>query len=323
MAWLLRTSSLLFTVSLLSIATDAAHPNPVQIAVYWGQNGNEGTLADACNSGLYVYVMVSFLSTFGNGQTPGINLAGHCDPPSGDCRVLSSDITTCQSYGVRVLLSIGGSTGSYGLSSTDDAQSVATYLWHNFLGGSSSSRPLGPAVLDGIDFDVETGDWAHYDELATFLSQYSAQGKKVHLTAAPQCPYPDPLLGPALKTGLFHHVWVQFYNNPQCQYAAGNASRLQSAWNMWTAALPTASVFVGLPASPDAASGGYIDADTLASRVLPVVRRAANYGGVMLWSRYDDLVNGGYSAKLQGIQNGSSIGTFRQYLHSIEHFRWD
>jgi chitinase len=47
-----------------------------------------------------------------------------------------------------VLLSLGG---SYGLSSTDEANSVANYLWDNFLGGSSSSRPLGDAVLDGIE----------------------------------------------------------------------------------------------------------------------------------------------------------------------------
>ncbi|KAM0857144.1 hypothetical protein ACQ4PT_048676 [Festuca glaucescens] len=211
---LLGASSLLFTVSLLAIAADAASPDPLRIAVYWGQNdGTEGTLADACSSGLYAYVMASFLSTFGKGQTPALNLAGHCDPSSGHCTALSSEITRCQSDGVKVLLSIGGGAGSYGMSSTKDAQSVATYLWDNFLGGSSSSRPLGQAVLDGIDFDMDTGDSAHYDELATFLSQYSKQGKKVYLTAAPQCPYPDASLGPALETGLFDNVWVQFYNN--------------------------------------------------------------------------------------------------------------
>ena len=79
------------------------------------------------------------------------------------------------------MLSIGGGAGSYSLSSTDDARQVATYLWNNFLGGRSSSRPLGAAVLDGIDFDIEGGTTQHWDELATFLSQYSKQGEKVYL----------------------------------------------------------------------------------------------------------------------------------------------
>uniref|UniRef100_A0ACD5VG20 Uncharacterized protein n=1 Tax=Avena sativa TaxID=4498 RepID=A0ACD5VG20_AVESA len=237
---------MLFTVSLFAMATNSADPNPLQIAVYWGQNGNEGTLADACSSGLYAYVMVSFLSTFGKGQTPALSLAGHCDPSSGDCKAFSSDITTCQSVGVKVLLSLGGGAGSYGLSSTTDAQSVATYLWGNYLGGNSSSRPLGHAVLDGIDFDIETGESAHYDELATFLSQYSARGKKkVYLTAAPQCPYPDASLAPALKTGLFDNVWVQFYNNPECEYPGGD---LLGAWNTWTSSVRVSGGFyLGVP----------------------------------------------------------------------------
>ncbi|CAM0885010.1 unnamed protein product [Alopecurus aequalis] len=247
------------------------------IAVYWGQDGGEGTLAEACNSGLYAYVIVSFLSTFGKGQDPVINLAGHCDPVSAkNCNIFSSDITTCQSNGVKVLLSLGGSDGIYGLSSTEDAQSVATYLWDNFLGGSSASRPLGDAVLDGIDFDIETGDSSHWDELATMLSQLSAQGsKKVYLTAAPQCPYPDTSLGPALQTGLFDNVWVQFYNNEQCEGAG-----LQSAWDTWTSSVKAGSFYLGLPASPStgAAGSGYISPADLISSVLPGVQAASNYG---------------------------------------------
>jgi chitinase len=53
------------------------------ISVYWGQNGGEGTLADTCATGNYKFVNLAFLVTFGNGQTPELNLAGHCDPTSG------------------------------------------------------------------------------------------------------------------------------------------------------------------------------------------------------------------------------------------------
>nr|CAD1834060.1 unnamed protein product [Ananas comosus var. bracteatus] len=190
-----------------------------------------GTLASACATGYYAYVNLAFLTTFGNGQTPVLNLAGHCDPSSGGCTGLTSDIQSCQSSGVKVLLSLGGASGSYSLSSTADAQSVADYLWNNFLGGSSSSRPLGAAVLDGIDFDIESGGSAHYDDLANFLSQ-----KQVLLTAAPQCVYPDANLGPALQTGLFDYVWVQFYNNPGCEYTSGSTSNLISSWGLGRAA---------------------------------------------------------------------------------------
>ncbi|KAL0338979.1 UNVERIFIED_CONTAM: Acidic endochitinase [Sesamum angustifolium] len=129
-----------------------------KISIYWGQNGNEGTLAETCATGNYEFVNLAFLATFGNGQTPMINLAGHCDPTVNGCTSLSSHIMSCQAKGIKVMLSIGGAAGSYYLASTQDARQVATYLWDNFLGGKSSSRPLGDAVLDGIDFDIEGGN---------------------------------------------------------------------------------------------------------------------------------------------------------------------
>lgn len=267
------------------------------IAIYWGQNGNEGSLADTCATGRYQFVNVAFLSTFGNGQNPTINLAGHCDPSSDGCTGLSSDIQACQGQGIKVMLSIGGGAGSYYLASSDDAKQVADYLWNNFLGGQSSSRPLGDAVLDGIDFDIEGGTTQHWDELANYLSGYSAQGKKVYLTAAPQCPYPDAWVGGALNTGLFDYVWVQFYNNPPCQYSSGDASNLESAWNQWTSSLPNAEIFLGLPAAPQAAGSGFIPAGDLTSQVLPAIKGSSNYGGVMLWSKYFDDQTG-YSSSI-------------------------
>ena len=44
------------------------------IAIYWGQNGNEGTLAETCATGNYDFVNIAFLSSFGNGLTPMIRL---------------------------------------------------------------------------------------------------------------------------------------------------------------------------------------------------------------------------------------------------------
>nr|AKR05133.1 Myr r 1.01 allergen [Morella rubra] len=282
-------------LSLLTISLSKSS-QAAGIAIYWGQSGDEGSLAATCATGNYQYVNIAFLSTFGNGKTPVLNLAGHCNPSANNgCAGLSTDIKGCQARGIKVLLSIGGGAGSYSLSSADDAKQVANYLWNNFLGGQSNSRPLGDAVLDGIDFDIEAGSGQHWDELARSLNGFSQQ-KKVYLAAAPQCPFPDAHLDTAIKTGLFDYVWVQFYNNPPCQYA-GNANNLLSAWGKWTA-VQAKQVFLGLPAAPAAApSGGFIPAETLKSQVLPSIKNSPKYGGIMLWSKkYDD----GYSSAIKG-----------------------
>ncbi|KAJ9681304.1 hypothetical protein PVL29_020264 [Vitis rotundifolia] len=263
------------------------------IAVYWGQNGNEGSLADTCSSGNYGIVNIGFLVVFGYNQTPQMNLASHCDPSSNGCTGLSDDIRSCQGRGIKVLLSIGGGSGSYSLTSAKDARQVANYLWNNFLGGQSSSRPLGDAVLDGIDFDIEGGTNQHWDELAKALSEFKQQGT-VYLSAAPQCPFPDAWMGTAIATGLFDYVWVQFYNNPPCQYS-GNADNLINAWKQWTT-IQAGQVFLGLPAAPEAAGSGYIAPDVLVSQVLPSIKTSPKYGGVMLWSKYYD---NGYSAAIK------------------------
>ncbi|XP_027109615.1 acidic endochitinase-like [Coffea arabica] len=286
------------TFSFLFLLAFAVGSNAGEIAIYWGQNGNEGTLADTCASGNYDFVNLAFLCTFGNGQTPQLNLAGHCDPSVNGCTGLSSDVKSCQAKGVKVILSIGGGAGSYYLASAEDARQVATYLWNNYLGGQSSSRPLGDAVLDGVDFDIEGGTNQYWDVLAKYLSAYSNRGKKVYLTAAPQCPYPDAWVGGALQTGLFDYVWVQFYNNPPCQYSGGDLSNLEDAWKQWTS-IPAGKVFLGLPAAPDAAGSGFIPATDLTSQVLPAVKDSDKYGGVMLWSKYYDDETG-YSKSIKG-----------------------
>ncbi|KAL4178670.1 hypothetical protein AMTRI_Chr13g83430 [Amborella trichopoda] len=288
----------LMGLSLFILGALVVCSNGGKISIYWGQNGNEGTLAETCATGNYGFVNIAFLCTFGNGLTPQINLAGHCDPYSNGCTGLSDDIRSCQESGVKVMLSIGGGAGGYYLSSAEDASQVAQYLWDNFLGGTSSSRPLGDAVLDGIDFDIEGGTPDHWDDLARDLTSFSSRGKRVYLTAAPQCPFPDAWVGGALNTGLFDYVWVQFYNNPPCQYSSGEVTNLQEAWDQWTTAINTTNVFLGLPAAPEAAGSGFIPSDILTSQVLPLLKHSERYGGVMLWSKYYDD-RSGYSSSIK------------------------
>ena len=150
-----QTKPTLFFLLLVLVIIETSHAGG--IAIYWGQNGNEGTLTATCATGRYAYVNIAFLTKFGNGRTPEINLAGHCDPASNGCTAVSDGIRSCQSRGIKVMLSIGGGVGNYSLASQADAKNVTDYLWNNFLGGQSPSRPLGDAVLDGIDFVIELG----------------------------------------------------------------------------------------------------------------------------------------------------------------------
>ncbi|GAU39774.1 hypothetical protein TSUD_220180 [Trifolium subterraneum] len=102
----------------------------------------------------------------------------------------------------------------------------------------------------------------------------------------------------ALKTGLFDYVWVQFYNNPPCQYSGGAISNLEDAWKQWISDIPAKKIFLGLPASPQAAGSGFISATDLTSKVLPAIQDSSKYGGVMLWSRYYDDQSG-YSSSIK------------------------
>ncbi|GKU88099.1 hypothetical protein SLEP1_g2403 [Rubroshorea leprosula] len=144
---------------------------------------------------------------------------------------------------------------------------LATYLRNNFLGGDSSSRPLDPAVLDGIDFDIEGGTSQHSDELARCLSRYSKKGKKVHLTTAPQSPFPNAWLGNAPKNSrlqafqqlLFFQGCLLLLRQPR----VGSFQQLISF-----------------------------------GRFFPAIKGSAKYVGVMLWSKYYDD-QGGYSSSIK------------------------
>lgn len=59
--------------------------------------------------------------------------------------------------------------------------------WVGFRFGQT--RPVAMHNLDGIDFDIESGTVQYLDDLVMYISGYSNQGKKVYLTAAPQCSF--------------------------------------------------------------------------------------------------------------------------------------
>ncbi|TKY58884.1 hydrolase [Spatholobus suberectus] len=279
-----------FVLLLLFLVLNLPHTtHSDDIAIYWGSNDGEGNLTETCATGLYSFVNIAFLAHFGNGQAPQVFLGKHCNLAGGNCSLVGRDIRNCQKQGIKVMLSIGGPSMSYSLASSEDAKNVSDYLWHNFLGGNLSSRPLGDAILDGIDFGLGGSlSTQHWEDLARYLKSH----KNVYLSGAPQCLFPDGTLGKALETGLFDYVWIQFYNNPLCQCNEGNVYDLLKAWKQWTTSLKAGTIFLGLPASPTAAVSGYVPPDLLISQILGTVRMSSNYGGMMLWSRYYDKESG-------------------------------
>ncbi|KAL2345867.1 hypothetical protein Fmac_007152 [Flemingia macrophylla] len=293
---------ILFLLSFLALVCSSRGGDMV---VYWGQDEREGSLRETCNSGLYKIVNIAFLSAFGSGRKPEVNLAGHCDPASDGCKSLSKEIKGCQKRGIKVMLSIGGGNPGYSLSSPGDARRVADYIWNSFLGGKSAgSRPLGDAVLDGVDFDIEVGGGeGFYGALARRLFEHGKAGsRKVYLTAAPQCPFPDEHLKGALSTGLFDYVWVQFYNNEECEFESSNPGKFQRSWNTWVSSVKVSKIYVGVPASasPSTAGSGFVAPQILKTQVLPFVRNSSKhiYGGVMLWDRAADKQTG-YSRNIK------------------------
>ncbi|MED6127246.1 hypothetical protein PIB30_086204 [Stylosanthes scabra] len=257
------------------------------IGVYWGQNDNEGTLANTCASRKYSIVNLAFLTTFGNGESAVLNLAGHCNASSKGCTGLSLDIKNCQKKGIKVMLAIGGGSSTSQLTSSEDAKTVADYLWSNFLGGNSSSpRPLGDAVLDGIEFSPgDNGYSIYWMDLARYLKSESTQN--VTISAASQCPFVSAE-NSTFNSGFFDYLSIQFYNNPPCDFVSSSTSGFINTWNQWTN-LKVKKIFLGLPASSDAAASGYIPANLLNSEVLPIIRNSSKYGGLVLWDRYNDV----------------------------------
>ncbi|KAL6857173.1 hypothetical protein ACP4OV_018555 [Aristida adscensionis] len=277
--------SLLLAAGLLLVPGPAAAAD--DLAVFWGRNTTEGSLREACDTGRYTTVLISFLSGFGGRGAPALDLAGHPVPAVG------ADIKHCQSRGVLVLLSIGGPAGEYSLPSPQAAAGLADHLWHAYLGGARAGvpRPFGDAAVDGVDFfiaqDAPASQPQHYDELARRLRSHGGAGAGgVTLTATVQCRYPDPRQAAALATGVFDRVQVRMYGDLRCTWSA------REAWEAWAAAYPGSRVLLGLVASPEADKDAYMFQKDLYYNLLQFIKKVPNYGGMAIWNRYYDKKTG-------------------------------
>ncbi|KNC98750.1 uncharacterized protein SPPG_05731 [Spizellomyces punctatus DAOM BR117] len=81
-----------------------------------------------------------------------------CSPPStARTANTSAHIKYCQGKGIKILISLGGASGAYSLSSPETANKVSQEMWDLFLGGNAPNRPFLDAVLDSVHLDIEGG----------------------------------------------------------------------------------------------------------------------------------------------------------------------
>ncbi|KDQ54773.1 carbohydrate-binding module family 5 protein [Jaapia argillacea MUCL 33604] len=295
------------------------------VAVYWGQNslgaanasdtaGYQKTLAYYCQDDAIDAIPIAFLDVFfGTGGLPEINLANTCNTVDNatfpgtallNCAALASDIEYCQSQGKIVTISLGGATGSVGFANDTQAQTFAETIWNLFLGGTSSTRPFGSAVLDGVDLDIEGGSSTGYAAFVTQIRSYaSGASKPYYVTAAPQCPYPDESLGAVLNAADFDAVYVQFYNNVcGLQNYATISDWDFGIWDYWAKYVspnPNVKIYIGAPASTTAAGTGYVSASTLGTYAVKMRQSFPSFGGVMLWDASQAYANGRYDLAIK------------------------
>ncbi|KAF9301472.1 Chitinase 1 [Mortierella antarctica] len=168
------------------------------------------------------------------------------------------------------------------------AKDFAHTIWNLFLGGSSATRPLDDAILDGVDLDIEGGSTAGYPAfIAELRSLFATDSRKqYYISAAPQCPFPDVYLGATLQAAWIDMVFVQYYNNFCGTQAYGSFNFNFDQWDTWAKTISTnknVKVYLGVPASQTAANAGYVTIDRLRQIIDDVRCKYTSFGGVMMW----------------------------------------
>ncbi len=279
------------------------------LAVYYGQSPatDNYTLEQICQDQNVDIVVLAFLTTFyGPGGQPSINFG----PAEGgtltlgaqkinatgllDCPFLAKNITTCQSLGKKVMLSLGGATGVTNFTSDAQATGFASNLWNLFGGGMTDSdmRPFGSVKIDGFDVDNEDHSTAHYNTFVSALRRTFSgdKTKQYYISGAPQCPRPDASI-PLAAMQTMDFVFVQFYNNAAAGCDIGQPGFIDSfkAWSgdlsgNSTVAGKGPKLYIGAPACETCAGKGYLDPVNMTSVIKSAMTAGiSNFGGVMLW----------------------------------------
>jgi chitinase len=128
--------------------------------------------------------------------------------------------------------------------------------------------------------------------------------------SAPQCPFPDLILGSVIDAVGFDFVNVQFYNN-YCSAAGGSFNF--DTWANWaTTKSPNKNVkiYFTVPGAPSAAGSGYVPITTIQNIVPQLASQyPGTFGGVSVWDASQAWANGNFASQLYSLVKGSGGGT--------------
>ena len=310
-----------------AIATFNAKASTNQ-AVYYGQTPQTGdvTLGAICEDPSVDIVVLAFLKTFfGPGGYPVLNLGAACGSDATteaqakgatgilNCPEVAGNITICQNKGKKVMLSLGGADGTTVFASEKQAVAFASTVWDIFGGGTSDvGRPFGNNKLDGFDIgqypersllwstctnslqDTEQKNPAYYTNFTTALRQTFTQdpSKTYYISAAPQCPRPDASI-PLDAMQEMDFVWVQFYNNGDCNVGESGFMASLTAWSGDLSANGAGpQLYIGGPACETCGPHGFLEPTAVAPAIQAVHSAGLkNVGGMMLWDGSEAMLN--------------------------------
>ncbi|KAJ3554495.1 hypothetical protein NM688_g3080 [Phlebia brevispora] len=282
------------------------------VAAYWGQDAYGGTpnsnqalwqqpIDFYCEDDSIDVLPIAFIKTFfGTDGLPVLDLANSCSGPSFsgtglfNCQFLEQNIQNCQNKGKLVTISLGGGGQANAFSSASQAQQFADTIWNLFLGGSSSTRPFGNAVLDGVDLDIEGGSTTNF---AAFVSQLRS-----HMNGASKH---------VINAVGFDALYVQFYNN-YCAVSYYNSPGDWDfgSWDNWAKTQspnPNVKIYLGVAAMAAVADYGYVDIGTLTPIIQQTQSQYSSFGGVMMWDASAAYANNRFDAAVKSaVGSGSS-----------------
>ncbi|KAL6890413.1 glycoside hydrolase family 18 protein [Trichoderma evansii] len=272
----------MYYLSSLLAALSSAQPSGPELSVYWGAEDDTTTLSDVCSDNSYGIVNLAFLDTyFAAGGFPQLSLSGLDGPSQAqqsagatglkDGSSLVDAIKQCQSAGKLVLLRLGGAGADVTLQSDSDGEKIADTLWSLFGGGTDNQelRPFGDVKLDGFDLDNESGNPTGY---LAMVKRFKSNFHELDF------------------------VWVQFYNNGDCNIAQ---SDFLSSVQTWSSGIGSAKLYIGALASDADGDQGFADADTLLGAIQDIKNmNLSNYGGAMLWEAQLAVKNGNFQQRI-------------------------
>ncbi|MGW5095041.1 chitinase [Streptomyces nodosus] len=215
-----------------------------------------------------------------------------------------ADIRAKQAAGKKVIVSVGGETGTVAVNSADSAANFANSVY-------SLMQSYG---FDGVDIDLENGLNATY--MTQALRQLSAKaGSSLIITMAPQTLDMQSTSNGYFQTALnvkdiLTVVNTQYYNSGSmlgCDgkvYSQGSVDFLTAlACIQLESGLAPSQVGLGVPASSRAAGSGYVS-PTVVNNALDCLTKTVNCGsfkpsktypglrGAMTWSTNWDATSG-------------------------------